>query len=487
MKLSKLLRGIDCRIYGDKTVEIAGLSHNSKTVNGGDLYFALRDNVFVGEAVENGAVAVVTAKKCDGVPCVVVSNVRLAMSLIAKRFYNCADKMKIFGVVGTNGKTTASYMLKHILETGTNKKVGIIGTITNTLTTPDPIDLHKIFFKMRKDGIKTVVMEVSAHAIHYQKIAGINFTGVIFTNISQDHLDFFNSFRAYKDTKISFFHDAKIKFLSVNNDDEYAREICEKAHKNTKIITYSCENGADLTAGDIVLNGNGTDFTLNYPEKMRVHIPICGKFNIYNTLSAVAVAIKCGIKRDRIERALSTFPQVAGRFNTYQLNGGTVIIDYAHTPDGLKKILTAGRELLKGDGAKLISVFGCGGERDRTKRGIMGQISVALADFTVITSDNPRTENPDEIINEIERGIITRDISAVVDNILDLSSAKYIKITDRAEAIEYALSQVRAGDIVVIAGKGHEDYMDINGEKIKYSDAETVKNRIAAHTTDMEK
>ncbi|MDR1917460.1 MAG: UDP-N-acetylmuramoyl-L-alanyl-D-glutamate--2,6-diaminopimelate ligase [Christensenellaceae bacterium] len=508
MKLSKLLRGIVPTLrLADKNIEIKGLSHNSKTVAAGDLYFALRDNTFVAEAISNGAVAVVTNKNCEGIPCVVVQNVRETMALAAKRFYKVADRIKIFGIVGTNGKTTTSYILKHILEVATNKPVGIIGTITNTLTTPDPIDLHKILFEMYKNGIRSVVMEVSAHAIYYHKVAGIKWAGVIFTNITQDHLDFFGSFEKYKNTKISFFNNPTLRLAAVNADDEYGAEILANIPKNVKTVTYSCNADADFTADDIKfglkpvkhmgggkdadftadnikLGINGSDFTLNIQKNSqthKVHIPICGKFNVYNALSAIAIATKYGIKWNKINKALSTIPQVMGRFNTYTINGITVIIDYAHTPDGLTKILTAGREMLNGD-AKLICVFGCGGDRDRTKRGRMGQISVALADHTIITSDNPRTEDPDEIIAEIERGIITQGISSVVDNILEITPAKYVKITDRKEATQYALTQAKAGDIIVIAGKGHENYMDINGEKLPYSDAETVKNWIATHT-----
>jgi UDP-N-acetylmuramyl-tripeptide synthetase len=338
---------------------------------------------------------------------------------------------------------------------------------------------------MKKNKIRTVVMEVSAHAIHYQKIAGISWAGVIFSNITQDHLDFFGSFGEYKNTKISFFRNEKIRLAAVNIDDEYGAEVLGNIKKNTEIVTFSCEKRANLaaflTASDIKMTALGTFFTLNYPQSAQIHIPICGKFNLYNALSAAAVAIKCGVKWDKITRALSTLPSVDGRFNTYTVNGISVIIDYAHTPDGLKKILTAARELLCGDKAELICVFGCGGDRDRTKRGVMGQISVGIADRTVITSDNPRTEDPNEIIAEIERGIITRDISAVLDNILEITPQKYVKITDRTEAIEYALSQAKSGDIIVIAGKGHENYMDANGVKTPYNDAEAVKNWIETH------
>ena len=516
MRISKLFRGIGGQFFGCEGIKVTGLSHNSKNTKSGDLYFALRDNVFVAEAFDNGAAAAVVSKRAEGYHCVVVQNVRLAMALAAKRFYNTADKMKMFGVVGTNGKTTAAHILKYILEYGSKRKVGLIGTtgVTGagaertgavTLTTPDPIDLHRILAEMYKNGIRTVVMEISAHAIHYQKVAGIKWRGVIFTNITQDHLDFFQSFEEYRNTKISFFGEAAIKAVAVNGDDPAAAEVLAAVGGRAAAVTYSAANK------DIVLSGAGSDFTLN---GTRVHIPLCGKFNVYNTLGAVAAAEKYGIGWKKITEALLTIPQVPGRFNTYTVNGITVIIDYAHTPDGLKKVLTAARELLAGGGdgnggeaagggnggevmgggnggevmgggtakgGELISVFGCGGDRDRSKRGIMGQISVLLADRTVLTSDNPRQEDPDEIIAEIERGIVTRDISAVVDNILGTVQG-YVKITDRTEAVEYALNNAKQGDVIVIAGKGHEDYLDIKGEKIPYSDTAAVKNWYDTHT-----
>jgi UDP-N-acetylmuramoyl-L-alanyl-D-glutamate--2,6-diaminopimelate ligase len=479
MRISKLFCGIGGQFFGCESIKVTGLSHNSKTVKNGDLYFALRDNTFTEEAFNNGAAAAVTSKRAEGYPCAVVRDVRLAMALAAKRFYNAADKMKIFGVVGTNGKTTTTYILKHILECGTGRKVGLIGTTGivgagaggSNLTTPDPIDLHRILAEMYRNKIRTAVMEVSAHAIHYRKVAGIKWRGVVYTNITPEHLDFFQSFEEYKNTKISFFGTADIKAVAVNADDEFAAEIFSVLNRKTAAVTYSAENK------DIVLFGGGSNFTLN---GTRVHIPLCGRFNVYNTLGAVAIAQRCGVKRKEIAEALPTIPQVPGRFNTYTVNGITVIIDYAHTPDGLKKILTAARELLP-EGGELISVFGCGGDRDRSKRGIMGQISAELADRTVLTGDNPRKENPDEIIAEIERGITTRNISAVVDNILG-AAQKYVKITDRTEAIEYALNTAKYGDIVVVAGKGHEDYIDINGKKIPYSDAAVIKNWHNTHT-----
>jgi UDP-N-acetylmuramoyl-L-alanyl-D-glutamate--2,6-diaminopimelate ligase len=499
MRLKKLLAGLNVQIFSGEDIEITGLYHNSKSVKPGGLYFALKNNDYVGDAVTNGAVAVVTAEQCYGVSCAMTDDPRLVMALASKRFYkNVADKMKIIGVVGTNGKTTTAYMVKHILETAAGRRVGFIGTTgifgaggefdgVTGLTTPDPIDLHRALYQMYKNKIRTVVMEVSAHAIHYKKVAGIKFAGAVWTNISQDHLDFFNCFDDYKNAKISFFRDTKIKFAVINADDEYGEEIYRALSPKTKAITYSIGSrsgiwpyeirpacsAARISADNIILSGGGSDFTVNVLGP--VHIPICGEFNVYNALSAAAVALRLGVKPDKIKSALNSMAQVPGRFNTYDVNGVTVIIDYAHTPDGLQKILTSARALLPDGGInKLICVFGCGGDRDRSKRPIMGRISAEAADFTVITSDNPRTEDPDAIIAEIERGINTADVAAVIDDMLEKTGGKYTKITDRTEAIKHAVSSAKPGDIVVIAGKGHEYCMDINGAKIPYSDAEVV-------------
>jgi UDP-N-acetylmuramoyl-L-alanyl-D-glutamate--2,6-diaminopimelate ligase len=383
--------------------------------------------------------------------CKKAKDVRLARALSSKKYYKCvADKMRITALVGTNGKTTGSYMLRHILQVATNKPVGLIGTTgifgagqtwdgIVTLTTPDPTDLHNIFYCMYKNGIRDIVMEVSAHAIYYKKVAGIKFASAIYTNITQDHLDFFCDFESYKDTKISFFNDKNIKFAVVNADDEYAAEI-----KHSRILNYG------------------------YDENIAKIIPIKGRFNVYNASGAATVAAQYGIAREKIYEALKTLPQVPGRFNTYDVNGITVVIDYAHTPDGLSKILQNARELSDG---KLICVFGCGGGRDAAKRPIMGEIAAANANITVITSDNPRTENPDAIIVQIESGIQRNNINSVLND--------YVKIADRKSAIYYALDIASKGDIVIIAGKGHENYMDINGIKIPYNDAAVVKQYMA--------
>ncbi|MDR0383942.1 MAG: UDP-N-acetylmuramoyl-L-alanyl-D-glutamate--2,6-diaminopimelate ligase [Christensenellaceae bacterium] len=350
-------------------------------------------------------------KLCEG-----AEDIRLARAIESKRYYgNVCDKMHITAIVGTNGKTTSAHMLRHILQTAAGKEVGLIGTTgvfgTGTksnfgenLTTPDPTDLHKIFFQMYNNGIREVVMEVSAHAIYYKKIAGIKFAAAILTNITQDHLDFFKTFEEYKNTKLSFFNDYDI------------------------------------------------DYKVVQPAKIPYKISLFGEFNKYNAGAVRLVALHYGINEKTIKKALQNMPDVAGRFNVFKKRGRIVVIDYAHTPDGLRNILKNARELSSG---KLFCVFGCGGNRDKTKRPIMGEIGVKFADYCVITTDNPRDETEEDIIADITR---------------NLTGNNFINIVNRSEAIKYAIGMANQGDIVVIAGKGHEEYMEVKGMRIPYSD-----------------
>ena len=478
------------------TVAVTGLFHDSRQVQPGGLYFALRDNRYVAEAINNGAAVIVsgdiTFNASDDIIKIYVPDVRLAMSLAAKEFYgNVVDKMRVTGVIGTNGKTTTTYLLRHMLEVATGKNVGLIGTngifnagklwegIVN-LTTPDPIDLHRAIACMYQNGVRDVVMEVSAHAIHYHKVAGINFSGVIFTNITQDHLDFFQTFENYKNTKLSFFEKMQSGIVVVNADDSYSAEVIKilKAKNEITHIAYSLQqnlghdNDCDLIHVD-EMSVNGSDF--NSRALGQCHLTLPGLYNVYNAVAAALLCRQYDVPVAMIKDALATMPSVPGRFNLYQINGVNVVIDYAHTPDGLSQLLQNARNLIAGEG-KLWAVFGCGGDRDRSKRGLMGQIADRLADYVVLTSDNPRTENPEAIIDEIERGIVlnnTANLNAYLDG---ENEKRYTRIVDRAEAIKFAVTKARVGDLVVIAGKGHEDYMEINHQKIPYMDSKVLDN-----------
>ncbi len=475
--------------------EVTGLFHNSKQVIKGSMFFVLRDGKYIKEAIKNGASVVVSEVGVfvdSKVKHIIVDDVRETMALVAKQFYdNVIDKMRVTGVVGTNGKTTTTYMVKHLLEIATGKNVGLVGTTgimgagtvwdgVTTLTTPDPIDLHSAIFAMYNNGIRDVVMEVSAHAIYYNKIAGIKFSGVIFTNITQDHLDFFSSFDHYKNTKTLFFKQAEIETVVINADDKYSGEVASAImpRKNIKSISYSLKKDSIIGTNEwafvenVVLSKVGSEFHIG-----RVgccNIPVPGLFNIYNAVASALLCNSYKIGWDIIKEGLRTLPPVPGRFNTYNINGVTAVIDYAHTPDALEKILLECRGLLSNSVAKLLCVFGCGGDRDRSKRGAMGTIAIKNADFVVLTSDNPRTENPESIIDEIEEGIKRGSIEAVEMNLDDKINEKYIKEVDRTKAIYLAMQKAKVGDIVVIAGKGHEPYMDINGNKIPYMDSKVL-------------
>ena len=479
------------------TVTVTGLYHHSQLVQTGGLYFALKDGRYITDAIQNGAIVIVSEMGVsvdvpENITHIEVPDVRAAMSYAAKSFYgNVVDKMRVTAVIGTNGKTTTTYIMRHMLEMATGKNVGVIGTTgvinagktwegVTTLTTPDPIDLHRALFCMYRNGVRDVVMEVSAHAIYYRKITGINFNGIIFTNITQDHLDFFETFEKYKDTKLSFFRDLQRGIVVINADDNYGLAVAEVLQNKPDVYTISFSLKHDTIVGtaqwafvdNVHLSVLGSDFNLG--KITECHLALPGLYNVYNAVSAALLCNQYGISWKIIKEAMSTMPSVPGRFNLYNINGVTAIIDYAHTPDGLNQLLKNARVILPAQ-AKLHVVFGCGGDRDRSKRPKMGAIAYQLADYVVLTSDNPRTENPDTIIDEIERGIKTLDVTTL-NQYLDIEGVRYTRITDRTKAIEYAIAQAKAGDIVVIAGKGHENYMDINHQKIPYMDSKVLDN-----------
>jgi UDP-N-acetylmuramoyl-L-alanyl-D-glutamate--2,6-diaminopimelate ligase len=386
-------------------------------------------------------------------------DVRELIAVAAKgKTNNVCDKMRIIGVTGTNGKTTSAFVLAHLI----GRRVGVIGTLgafvgdkkiesESKLTTPDPIHLHEIFQKMYDLGVRTVVMEVSAHAIFYRKVAGINFESVIFTNLTQDHLDFFGNITDYANTKIGFVLGAQVKTAIVNADDPYGQKIISVGQKS--IIKFSIEDVKGLE-----LLPNMCRF--RYKNK-KIALNLCGRFNVYNALGCICAARALGISMSKIRARTWSIPVVAGRFNVIRATGGyTVVIDYAHTPDGLEKILNSARELVAPN-ARLVSVFGCGGNRDTTKREIMGKIAGRLCDYVVITSDNPRNEIPEEIIKQIEGGIMA-------------TNCKYHTEVDRRAATIFALDTAQSGDVIVIAGKGAETTQEIAGVFYPYVDGEVV-------------
>lgn len=470
MKLYFLLKNLNARVLGSTGLEICGLYHKDTEVKEGGLFFCLRGTRVDGRnyvlgAIKNGAVAIVTEQEIPNLPQItqiVVKNSREAMSLLACRFFgNPASKMKIVGVTGTNGKTTTTSMIASVLECA-SKKVALIGTngvfIRGTrycsgMTTPDPIELQQYFALMVKNKIEYVVMEVSAHASDLYKVEGFRFCAMVFTNLTEDHLDYFKSMERYFLAKAKLFSRKYSDFAIINADDSYCGRLLSGI--NLPYVTYSKSVKADFVASDIIFHGTWQEFTLNH--KFNIKLNMAGEFNVSNALGAIAALEYLGIDDELIVKGLSEMRAVSGRFNTYNIFGSIVVIDYAHTPDGIKNVLEACRKMAGEH--QLISVFGCGGNREVEKRRVMGEISDRLSDFTIVTSDNPRYEKKEDIARDIVCGIVGKN---------------YAVELDRARAIRLALSMAKPKDVVLIAGKGAEDYIEENGVKIPYSDAEEL-------------
>ncbi len=473
MKLKELIKGVKVNeIIGKNDLEIGSVQTDSNRACKNSLFIAIKGNDyngadFIRQVESAGATAVVTEEKINtSITQVIVNNCREAVSLIADNFYqNVSKKMTLIGVTGTNGKTSTTHLISQILN-NLGEKCGVIGTLgvfygnnylEPTLTTPDPLILNKILYDMYNDGYKTVVMEISAHAIYYKKINNLKFKVGIFTNCTRDHLDFFKDYAVYKEVKKSFFESDLCEYAVVNVDDEVGGEIV-KSRKNT--VTYGIDNPADVFAMDIVENEDNSNFILNlFDEVFFVKTKLLGKFNVYNLLSSATACALTGQKIIKIGEKLKSLNGVKGRIECVFDGDFKVFIDYAHTPDGLENILSTLRKITKN---KLICVFGCGGNRDKGKRKEMGKISGKYADFTVITSDNPRFEEPMDIIFDIEKGIIS-------------TTKQYVIVQDRYLAIEYALNMALPNDVIVIAGKGSENYQEILGIKRPYNDKDTVK------------
>ena len=474
MKLKDLLIGVAVlEMTADPELNIEHVAYDSRKVTQGGLFvaisgFATDGNRFIPMALEKGAVAVVTAKKPEGnVPYILVESDRLALALIGCNFYSHpAASMTMIGVTGTNGKTSTTLLLKQVLEKTIGAKVGLIGTMENMVgdeiipterTTPESFELQALFARMRDAGCTHVVMEVSSHAIALDRVAGVHFHVGAFTNLTEDHLDFHKTMENYCDTKAELFRrcDAGV----ANRDDTYFARMTGNA--TCKMLTTSVKGDADLHAEDLQLHADGISFTAIAGSKTQnISLPIPGRFTVYNALSVLGIALQLGIALEDAAKALATAKGVRGRVEVVPTPGKpyTVLVDYAHTPDGLENVLRSVRDYCKG---RLIAVFGCGGDRDPIKRPIMGRIGVELADIAVITSDNPRTEAPMDIISDILEGV-------------SKEKENYIVIEDRRKAIQYAMDIAGKDDMIVLAGKGHETYQEINGVKYHLDEREEV-------------
>ncbi|MEG1358163.1 MAG: UDP-N-acetylmuramoyl-L-alanyl-D-glutamate--2,6-diaminopimelate ligase [Clostridia bacterium] len=427
---------------------------------------------FAEQAVQNGCTALIVERFLDAeLPQVRVSNVRSAMAYVAAAFYGHPEReIRMIGVSGTKGKTTTSYLMKSILEKA-GFKTGLIGTTGNmigekhlksNMTTPDPIELHRCLRQMRDEGVEAVSMEVSAHAIDMHRLDGITFEAACYTNFSQDHLDYFITMEKYFETKKSFFMNGAVLNASLNADDETSERIINDL--KVPYLTYGISSEADVFARDIEISENGVSFSvfLRGLEEMPICMRLTGMFNVYNALAAASLAMIMGLDRNAIRLGLESVQAVPGRVEMLDTHTPyKVILDYAHSPDALENVLSTVRAFTK---RRLIALFGCGGDRDHGKRPIMGEIVGRLADFSILTSDNPRTENPDQILDSIEQGV-------------KKTAGKYVVIENRREAIRYALQMGREGDVIILAGKGNETYQDIMGVKRPF-DEKVVVNEL---------
>ena len=468
MKLKKILDGVEV-LYaeGSKNIDINKICISTNEVTAGSLYIALKGlkhdgHNFLQQAESMGAKAFIVEKYVDGlnVPQVIVKDTRKALSIIASNFYKYKNKMKIIGITGTNGKTTTTYMLKNILECA-GKKVAIIGTegiyyggqkINLNMTTPDPIDLFKYLKLMADSGVQYVVMEVSAHAIFLNKISPIKFYAKALTNITEDHLDFFITMENYAKVKMDYINSQEC-IKVVNNDDPMGLKLSQD---NKKIFSFAIDEKADVFAYDLSRDGSRYAVSM-FDKNLDINARVLGRYNIENALCAISLASLMGIKEKYITTGINTFQSVAGRMNIYKNGGKRAIVDFAHTPDAMQKLFTTIRPFTNG---RLICVFGCGGNRDAQKRGIMGNIATLLCDKVYITNDNPRYENPEDIAKDIVGGITTNN---------------YEIILNRKEAIKMATQEMQDGDVLVLCGKGAESYIEIKGQKCEYSEKQELE------------
>lgn len=470
MKLSKLLEHLSVdTALGD--IDISDITSDSRTVKPGCAFVCVKFRHFdghnaAGEAEAKGAAVIIAEHDTGAKNQVILKDTRAAWSLMCQSFFgNPSEKLKLIGITGTNGKTTVSFLMKEVLEFA-GKSVGLVGTIQNmvndtvypaSFTTPDAYELQELFSRMVEAGCEYCVMEVSSQALAQGRVAGCRFDTAVFTNLTQDHLDYHGTMQAYKEAKQLLFRQTEKAVL--NLDDGAAMEMVEGA--DCGVITYAMDTDAsDYTAKNVRFRPEGIEYELVGKGMIgRVHCPIPGRFSVYNSMAVAVCALEQGIDFMTVLQALEVSKGVKGRIEVVPTPGDcTVMIDYAHSPDGLMNILTSAREIAKG---RLVVLFGCGGDRDKGKRPQMGKIAAELADYCIVTSDNPRSEDPDAIIRDILQGM--KD-----------TKTPYDVIVNRREAIHFALSSAEPEDLIILAGKGHETYQILDTGKIHFDEREAV-------------
>ena len=442
--------------------EVTGVAYDSRAVRRGDLFFCVPGSradghEYAAAAAEAGATALCVERPTGtGLPELRVADARAAMAILSAAFYgNPAQDLMLLGVTGTNGKTTTAYLLESIMRAA-GKTTGLIGTIETRVgdehrpgvrTTPESLDLHALFAEMRDAGVESVAMEVTSHALALGRVEGLRYAAAGFTNLSQDHLDFHADMEDYFEAKRSLFRPDRLDRGAVNVDDPYGRKLFGTVE--VPCVAFGHAANADVRAENVDLRPDGSDFDLvTSSGTRRLSVTLAGAFNVYNCLAAAAIALQADLSLDAVENGLTSISSVPGRFESISRGQPfAVVVDYAHTPDSLDNVLKAARRLAETQGSlgRVLCVFGCGGDRDRGKRPLMGAVAAQLADYVVVTSDNPRSEDPVAIIDEILEGVIAHRPQGP-DAVLP----------DRREAIAEALGEARAGDVVVIAGKGHE-------------------------------
>ncbi|MEX2462461.1 MAG: UDP-N-acetylmuramoyl-L-alanyl-D-glutamate--2,6-diaminopimelate ligase [Paenibacillaceae bacterium] len=481
------------KVIGNGEVSIQGMEMDSRKVKPGDLFLCVPEypnlifqdrHQYAGEAIEHGAAAVLTERVLEvDAPQLLVKNVRYAMAVIASHYYGYASRdFHVIGVTGTNGKTTTSHIIEHILH-DQGVRMGLMGNLGMKITdnlleyegnTQESLDLQRSFSRMRDEEVSCCVMEVSSHGLQLGRVLGTHFRTAVFTNLTQDHLDFHLSMHQYKAAKGLLFSRlgntftpdySERKYAVLNADDaasEYFAEITP-----AQVVTYGMDHQADLHATQISITSGGTQFHLScFAGEIDVQLKLIGKFNVYNALGAIAATLLEGVPLEQVKNSLEGMSIVPGRMEpVIEGQGFLVLVDYAHTPDGLENALSTIREFALG---RVITVFGCGGDRDRGKRPIMGEIAAQYSDYVYVTSDNPRTENPDRILLDIEPGLIEQGFP----------EHRYEMIVDRRSAIKKAIEMASPNDVILIAGKGHETYQIMGKTKTHFDDREEARAAI---------